>query len=387
MAMVGVLILASLMIMVPTGASDGGNSTRGADILVVQDGPIAGSSGESILLVLQALSMGGFSWQYVPSEAALPGGWDDPNNYPSIFWICGDYYTKPAGYEWYSNVPTSTNCGKLTAYVQKGGNVMVTGNAASYTGHYSGSTEIPFYNWVLHHYWGNQWGGGGFGYNDMTYIDYVSDVTHELFNNPNLIPSSFSYSYLPRVCLWGSPGGTLNNGQLLMTTRTTWSTRLWDCMVVWDGHEYGPYGRTVFLNKRLCYQYDMTNYGDMLTPFVQNVATWFGEPGIPADVRLEPQSLNLDSNGNYVQVKVEGFPENPEYSPMDVDGTSVAVSGVGVDLKYGTWNDNRWIGKADRLMVEDAIGTPGDEVEVGVNGNLNDGTVFIGKAVIKVLQN
>jgi hypothetical protein len=383
--MVAVLILTSLLILIPPVASDGGSSAgpRGADILVVQDGPLWGTSGESIMLILNALSAGGFTWQYVPSEGALPAGWDNPSNYPSIFWICGDYYYKPAGYEWYSDVPTSTNCGKLTTYVQSGGNVLTTGNAASYTGHYSGPTEIPYFNWVLHHYWGNQWGGGGFGYNDVTYIDYVVDTSHELFTTPNLIPPSFQYSYLPRVCTWGSPGGTLNNGQLLMTTRTTWSSRLWDCMVAWDGHQYGPYGRTVFINRRFVYQYDSTNRGNMVTTFSQNIATWFGTPGIPADVRLEPQSLNLDSMGNFVQVKVEGFPDNPEYSPMDVDGTSVAVEGVGVDLKYGTWNNNRFISKADRLMVEDAIGSPGDEVEVGVNGKLNDGKAFIGKAIIK----
>jgi hypothetical protein len=120
-------------------------------------------------------------------------------------------------------------------------------------------------------------------------------------------------------------------------------------------------------------------------PCIYEWYVWEGEGGIPADVRLEPQSLNLDSNGNYVQVKVEGFPENPEYTPMDVDGTSVAVGGVGVDLKYGTWNDNRWIGKADRLLVEDSIGAPGNEVEVDVSGSLNDGTNFMGAAIIKAL--
>jgi hypothetical protein len=123
----------------------------------------------------------------------------------------------------------------------------------------------------------------------------------------------------------------------------------------------------------------------MLTPFVQNVATWFGTPGIPADVILEPQSLNLDSNGNYIQFKVERFPENPEYGPTDVDISSVIVGGVGSDLKYGTVNDNHAIGKCDRLLVEDAIGTPGDEIEVDVSGKLNDGTAFVGNAVIKAL--
>ena len=107
--------------------------------------------------------------------------------------------------------------------------------------------------------------------------------------------------------------------------------------------------------------------------------------GIESDVRLDPQSLNLDSSGNFVQVKVENFPENPEYTPLDVDGTSVEVENIGVDLKYGTWNNNRWIGKVDRLLVEDAIGTAGEEIEVDVSGQLMDGTPFAGTALIKAL--
>jgi len=108
---------------------------------------------------------------------------------------------------------------------------------------------------------------------------------------------------------------------------------------------------------------------------------------IPATVRLEPQSLNLESNGNWMNVKVECFPENPEYTPMDVDGDTVQVAGVNVDLKFGTCNENKFIGKVDRLSVEDAIGLPGDEIEVTVTGNLNDGTAFEGKATIKAILN
>ncbi len=139
-------------------------------------------------------------------------------------------------------------------------------------------------------------------------------------------------------------------------------------------------GRTVGLN-----QYPRTDGGAHSNLLIANAAAWAagGTSGIPTNVVLEPQSLNLDSMGNYVSVKVESFPENPEYSPMDVDGTSVEVGGVGVDLKYGTYNNNRFIGKADRLLVEDSIGAPGAEVEVEINGQLNDGTPFLGTAIIK----
>jgi hypothetical protein len=372
----------TVLFIVPPAASDGAGGARGADILVVQDGKISGNNGESITQLLNALSAGGFSYQYVPSESSLPSGWYDVNTYPSIFWIGGEYSSQVAGYNWYSERPSNTNTGLLTTYVQSGGNVLSTGNTIAYTGHYSGSTEPLYFNWVLHFYIGNQWSGGMSGNVGSSYTTTITDNTHDLWNIPNLITSPFTYSYNSpgMIVNWGNPNGVLNNGQIIANGNYGRPD-----VVAWDGTQYGPYGRTVFVNRLICYQWDVTNRGDVLTPFIQNVATWFGTPGIPADVRLEPQSLNLDSNGNYVQFKVEGFPENPEYGPMDVDVSSVIVGGVGADLKYGTMNDNHAIGKCDRLLVEDAIGTPGDEVEVDVSGKLNDGTAFVGTAVIKAL--
>jgi hypothetical protein len=125
-------------------------------------------------------------------------------------------------------------------------------------------------------------------------------------------------------------------------------------------------------------------FGYQFDTWIDNIRT---EGGIAADVDLEPTSLNLDSKGNYVQFKIEGFPDDPNYTPRDVDPTTVKVEGVDADLKYGTFNNNRYIGKADRLLVEDAIGAPGEEVEVGISGALNDGTGFVGKATIKAIMN
>jgi hypothetical protein len=109
--------------------------------------------------------------------------------------------------------------------------------------------------------------------------------------------------------------------------------------------------------------------------------------GIPALVDFEPKSLNLESNGNYVQGKIYGFPENPEYTHYDVNVGTVQIAGVGIDMKFETINANKLIIKSDRLLVEDAIGAPGDEVEVKIRGNLNDGTAFNGMALIKAILN
>jgi hypothetical protein len=112
-----------------------------------------------------------------------------------------------------------------------------------------------------------------------------------------------------------------------------------------------------------------------------------GEFGIPADIRMEPQSLNLESNGNYMNVKVESFPENPEYTALDVSHGTCEVLKIGCDLKFGTWNENKYITKVDRLLVEDAIGAPGDDTELEVTGYLADGTHFKGIAIIDTHSN
>jgi hypothetical protein len=147
----------------------------------------------------------------------------------------------------------------------------------------------------------------------------------------------------------------------------------------------GYWGANPYIGLIWYYWSGTNSYGYSYSGNIQVMG--FKVSAIPAYTRIEPQSLNLDSNGNWVNVKVEGFPENPEYTPMDVDGTSVAVAGNGVDLKFGTWNENRWIGKCDRLMVEDSIGSPGEEVEISVTGSLNDGTAFMSTATIKAIQN
>lgn len=105
--------------------------------------------------------------------------------------------------------------------------------------------------------------------------------------------------------------------------------------------------------------------------------------GIPADINIEPQTLNLGSQGNYINIKVENFPDNPEYTPNDVDPATVTISGMPTIEKFGTSNDNRFIIKADRLTLEDSIGLAGD-IELEIKGGLYDGTIFKGTVTIRV---
>lgn len=105
---------------------------------------------------------------------------------------------------------------------------------------------------------------------------------------------------------------------------------------------------------------------------------------IPALVEFSPNALNLESMGNYVTVKVEGFPDDP-WTTWDILGPTVTVEGVGAELKFGTYNDNRYIGKSDRLLLEDAIGTPSDQVELAIAGRIFNRIAFEGYTEIKAL--
>ncbi|MCK5559760.1 MAG: hypothetical protein KAJ51_04180 [Thermoplasmata archaeon] len=376
-ALAVMVVVLMVLSVIPPVASDGDNTrSRGADILLVRDG----GDYTTIQNVKTVLENAGYSTYYASSEGALPSGWDDPNNYPSIFWFGGTSYM--------SGMPSNTNAGKIVTYVQNGGNVLSTGAGVDST-HYPGSpgsNEINYLNWVTHHYVGNQWNGGMSGSSSSSYkTTRVTVSTHEIFNNPNVLPSSWTGDTSYYCIFWYYRSGPLNNGQLIAKASTSTLPRYGDIWA-WDGPSYGPnYGRTVLVRHPIRH-WLTTSPSGILSKFVENVAAWFGPGGISAEVVVDPQSINLESMGNFVQVKVEGFPDNPEYSPMDVDSASVAVGGVGVDLKYGTYNNNRFIGKADRLLVEDSIGAPGAEVEVDVSGKLKDGTGFMGIATIKAIQ-
>lgn len=109
--------------------------------------------------------------------------------------------------------------------------------------------------------------------------------------------------------------------------------------------------------------------------------------GILGTVEFEPNSLNLDSNGKWVQTKVVGFPDNPEYDLYDIVPGSVSIAGIGVDPKFDTVNANKFVTKTDRLLLEDAIGGPGDQVEVKISGSLVDDTNFAGNAYVTAILN
>ena len=103
------------------------------------------------------------------------------------------------------------------------------------------------------------------------------------------------------------------------------------------------------------------------------------------EITIEPRTLNLDSKGNSVNIKIEGFTDNPNYSPLDIDTSTVKIENIECNLKYGTYNKDKYITKADRLALEDAIGAPGESIELEVSGYFYDGTPFKGTDTIKAV--
>lgn len=376
-AILTLMILSSFVILIPPVASDGGNvkTSRAADVMMVCDDVRGTPAG--FWTAVSAVQSLGFSVQAYGTESAVPSNWNTMG-YKAVFWHCGG---RPPTY-WQG--ASTTNQDKLVSFVQNGGHICYTGDSV----HYAIGWKTTMRDYVGHYWFGAGSGGSG-RYNYYTYR--VTNPTHPVNTDPNVLPSTWTSNFNNLISY--SPSFIVNNGKEIVDTPQLPSSYNME-VIVWEpaqdprypGGPYDNYGKTVYVRTSYIDSFGSTNRGNMITPFEQNVATWFlGPGGIPADVRLEPQSLNLDSNGNWVSLKVLGFPDNPEYTPRDVDGASCTVNGVSAYLKFGTWNDNKYIGKADRLLVEDAIGTPGDEVEVDINGKLNDGTSFAGIAIIKAL--
>jgi hypothetical protein len=241
----------------------------------------------------------------------------------------------------------------------------------------------------------------GYGYStyssryDLHVVAYNAATGSQLWRRTYDGPRSYSYEYAynkPEI----DP-----NGNVVVPFHGDGETNSYDDLLVvsydsagnelWFGRFNGAQGRYEY-----CYGAAVdaegsvyaAGYGSPPTGYYRyyDIMTMKFASAIPANVDMEPNSLNLESNGNWVSFKVYEFPDNPELTPYDVEADTCSVAGAGADLKFGTYNNNKFIGKADRLMVQDAIGGPGDEVEVDIKGKA-DGTSFRGTAIIKAIQN
>jgi hypothetical protein len=227
----------------------------------------------------------------VKKETNLPSDWDDPSVFKAIFWI---------GAVSSNNGPSNTIIGKFDDYVKGGGCVFMCGAWIDYTGSYSGTDEIPFFEWALHHTWGNRWGGGGSGIGTTNKYTHQSNTSHPVFNKPHTLPSYWNNLYTGTF--WHSPSGTINNGSVIGKVDTTTTNPKYDAIIAWDGPAYGSsYGRTLMVRQPIARSWYNITQGDVLTNFTQNVASWFLGVGKAANV-----TINIGDNGGTPEFDLPG---------------------------------------------------------------------------------
>jgi len=114
---------------------------------------------------------------------------------------------------------------------------------------------------------------------------------------------------------------------------------------------------------------------------IESTSTGIVLPVIEATVRIEPETLNLNSEGVFTAFVM--LPEG--YDVKDIDVSTVlcegatAVRGVVSEIDTG-----KFIAKFDRQNLVDVVAD--DEVMLTVTGQLNDGTRFEGSDAIRVIN-
>jgi hypothetical protein len=271
-----------ILIRLPKNAtiSSASMMARGAgagNVLVIYDG----AESYGLAKIKAALENQG-NTVTMSKDTNLPAGWSDPKNFKAIFWIGGDSSAHGV---------TSTLLNPLINYVKTGGNFFACGSWIDYTGIYSGTYEIPFFEWALHHTWGTRWNGGGSGIGTSNKYTHQSNTTHPVFTTPNKLPSYWNNLYTGTF--WHSPSGTINNGSIIGKVDTTTINPRYSAIIAWDGPEYDSnYGRTVMVRQPIARSWYNITQGDVLTNWTENVISWFLGVGKAANV-----TINIGDNG------------------------------------------------------------------------------------------
>ena len=255
-------------------------------VLLVTDG----ESGYGITLMINALKRIGNSVT-TATETTLPINWNDPKEFKVIFWIGGISS---------SNGPSNSLLNPLINYVKTGGSVFMCGSWIDYTGVYSGTYEIPFFEWVLHNTWGNRWNGGGSGIGTSNKYTKPSNSSHPVFTTPHSLPSYWGNLYTGTF--WHTPSLTINNGTVIGKVDTTTSNPRYNAIIAWDGPAYNPaYGRTLMVRQPIARSWFNITQGDVLSQFTENVASWFIGQGEVANV-----TVNIGDNGGIPEFEHSG---------------------------------------------------------------------------------
>lgn len=103
---------------------------------------------------------------------------------------------------------------------------------------------------------------------------------------------------------------------------------------------------------------------------------------IPATIDIDPDTLNLHSNGRWITVYID--------LPAGYDVNNIAISTVTLDQTLNAeWCDvqgTTLMVKFSRLDVENLIGSPQVSVELSVEGKLTNGIPFMGQDSIRAIN-
>jgi hypothetical protein len=122
---------------------------------------------------------------------------------------------------------------------------------------------------------------------------------------------------------------------------------------------------------------DLNNDGDTRDTVVRYIRLF-----IPATINIDPDTLNLESNGNWITVYID--------LPTGYDVNDIAFGTIMLDNTIpAEWCDvqsTTLMVKFDRLDVENLIGMPQEDVELTVTGKLNNGPYFSGQDTINAIN-
>lgn len=206
----------------------------------------------------------------------------------------------------------------------------------NYAGVYSTSSSDFLYNDIMNNDYGIM---VGVSTPTINYNCFVGNVYYAVYNFQTT-PVDAKYNF------WGHPTGPDHS--------TSWT---------FMGSSYGPnYG-----------------FGDKVTDYVLYDHWQIGQYELTVDVT--PSSLNLESKGNYMSLKITSAPAG--YSMSDIDGDTVLMVETIPPESYDVTGQS-FSAKFDRAEFEDQT-APGDVV-VLITGQFNDGTFFYGYDTINAHQ-
>ncbi len=204
------------------------------------------------------------------------------------------------------------------------------------------------------------WVGGDSHYNDI-----LGNEIHD-----NNIDGILVTTYLSKIPTWTEIHYNSISGNSVYGIENLAIPQVIDATDNWWGHPTGPYHPTLWYYESQPYG---PNYGqgDSVTDYVL-YGDWDAELHF-VRAKVTPRSLNLESRGNYMSLKIRALDD--EYSVDQIVGDTIQILSVLPAESYGVTGKS-YSAKFDRADFEDQI-APG-EVDIIVVGQFSDDSYFIG---------